>query len=126
MKKPSKKLLLEIAEKSCGVVTYAGEMAKVSRNTFHKWMNASPWLKEAMTEARDNLVDLAEQGLIKNVKDGDPKSCIYITSTLGKRRGYTQLIETRDRTKFDDALEDMSEEDLLELMDKTSKRISNG
>lgn len=126
MKRPSKKELLKIAQESCGVVLYASEKANVSRKTFYAWMTKTPWLKEAMTEARDNLVDLAEKGLIKNIKDGDSRACIYVTSTLGKRRGYTQLIETRDRTKFDDALQDMSDDDLMELLEKTTERIKNG
>ena len=125
MARPSKKILLKVIEKSCGVVTYAGKMCKVDRRTFHRWMVASPWIKEAMEEARDNLVDLAEETLIKAIKKKDVKASIYVTSTLGKRRGYTQLTEIRDRSKLKDAMEDLTDEELVELLDRNDRRIKD-
>lgn len=124
-KRPSKKRLLEVAEKSCGVVTYAGEMCKVDRKSIQRWMSQFEWFKEAMIEGKDNLVDLAEMSLIKNVKKDDVKASIYVTSTLGKRRGYTQLTEIRDRSKLKDAMEDLTDEELVELLDRNDRRIKD-
>jgi hypothetical protein len=125
MKKPSKKKLLEVAVESCGVVTYAGIMCQVDRKTIQRWMAKHDWFKEAMTEGRDNFVDLGEMGLIENVKKGDVKACIYVTSTLGRKRGYTQLIETRDRSKLKDAMEDLPTEELIAMLDRNKKRIED-
>ena len=123
MKKPGKKKLLEVAEACCGVVTYGAQMCKVDRNTFHRWILKHDWLKEAMTEARDNLVDMAEIGLIKAIEKHDVKASIYVTSTLGRKRGYTQMIETRDRSKLKDAMEDLSDQELIDLLEDNNRRI---
>lgn len=126
MKKPSKKRLLEIAEDSCGVVLYAARKANVDRRTFHRWINRYEWLKIAMVEARDLLVDEAEMVLVDAMKEKkDVKAAVYITSTLGRKRGYTQMIETRDRSKLKDAMEDLSNEELIEMLERNGKRIND-
>lgn len=126
MKRPSKKKLLEVAEKSCGVVTYGANMCKVDRKTFGRWMNQFDWLKTAMIESRDSLVDEAEMTLVEALREKkDVKAAIYITSTLGRKRGYTQMVETRDRSKLKEAMEDLPTEELIAMLERNDKRIKD-
>lgn len=125
-KKPSNALILKRIDEHGGIIKTIAESFGVSRQAMYNWINKNPKLKEAHLNSREIFIDTAEEGLFELVKAKNERAVVYALSTLGKRRGYTQLIETRDRTKFDDALQDMSEEDLLELLEKTTKRISDG
>ena len=62
--------------------------------TIKKYCAEYPELDGAIDEARDKLLDMAENRLWKNVEDGHPSSIFFTLKTLGKNRGYVERIES--------------------------------
>ena len=50
-------------------------------------------VSDAIEEAREDMVDLAELALRKSVMNGEPWSVAMVLKTLGKSRGYVERQE---------------------------------
>ncbi len=64
------------------------------RDTITTYMRRDPEIADAVHEARENLIDIAESGLMRNVSDRHPASIFFTLKTLGKDRGYVERTET--------------------------------
>lgn len=76
-----------------GNVTAAARELGYSRTQVYKKINASPALQEVLVEAREELVDIAESALRKEILDGNITAIIFALKTLGKSRGYVERQE---------------------------------
>jgi hypothetical protein len=56
-------------------------------------------LRDAQTQAREALLDLAESQLYKKIEEGDLTSIIFALKTIGKSRGY---VERHEKGKISD------------------------
>ena len=111
--------IIDALTASDGIISDAAEMLGYTRPALSARINKSLELKLAVEEASENIVDLAVHGLREAVKKGDVTACIYITKTLGKKRGFSERheIDLRERlTSTDVDLSKMSNEELDELI----------
>lgn len=111
--------ILAAIDKSDGIIADAARLLGYSRPALSARINKSLELKLAVEEASENIVDLAVHGLRDAVKKGDVTACIYITKTLGKKRGFSerQEIDLRGKlTTTDVDLSKLSNEELDELI----------
>ncbi|MBL4836185.1 MAG: hypothetical protein JKY34_01295 [Kordiimonadaceae bacterium] len=76
-----------------GVQTEAAKLLGCDRCTVAEYIKRYPELKAVVSEAKETLIDLAEAGLGDHVKDRNLKAIMYVLSTVGKDRGYTQRTE---------------------------------
>lgn len=125
-KKPPKKVLIELAEHFAGVVTDVAESCGVTRQTVYNWMEKDPAFKEKMDDQNTVLVDLAIKGLRYNLEQNSERSVHYTLDRLARDKGFGRLIKIQDKSKFEDQFDDLSDEELEELLIKTTKRIANG
>lgn len=125
-KKPSKRTLIKLIESTGGVVMTMANKYKVTRKTMYEWINNDPETKEALIDSREVLVDFAEEGLFKGVKEGSEKLITYTLSTLGKSRGYIQRLETKDITNIDNHLDELSDAEIIAEMKRSRERIKKG
>ena len=125
-KKPSKKKLLELIHHHCGIVTDIAKAINVDRRQIYRWIenDKSGELKQAIEDGRDQLIDLAKSGLKKNVEDGLEKSIIYVLGTLGRKEGFGNVIQVQNRDRLDEQLDDMTDEEILEAMADSRRRIN--
>ena len=124
-KKPSKKHFLETIALKYGIIKDIAEAYEVSRQTVYRWIDSSPEFGEAITKGKDRMIDLAESKLIENIGLGKEKSIIFALETIGKKRGYTQLIETRDRSAVENAFDDLPDEELERMLKERTDRLTN-
>jgi hypothetical protein len=91
------KLITEAIKKNNGYVSRAAKSINCSPSTIFKYSNIHPEVKQAIEEARRNygteLVDCAEDSLLKRVNDGDVTSILFALKTRGKERGYDQDVD---------------------------------
>jgi len=92
IKKPSKKELTTVIMAELGIVTRIAKHYDVSSSTIYRWIN-SAGMKEVLERARDMVVDIAEDELIKLIKNGNVAATIFTLKTLGKHRGYVERTE---------------------------------
>lgn len=125
-RKPPKRILLELAKKYAGVVTDVAEHCGVSRQSVYKWLEKDPEFKEAMDAQNQVLVELALKGLRYNLEQNSEKSVHYTLDRLARDKGFGKLIKIQDQSKFEDQFDEMSTDELEELLIKTTNRIANG
>ena len=124
-KKPSLKKLLELAETYAGCVNDIAAACNVYRSTIYEWKQKHPEFKEACENGNDILVDLALKGLKDLLAKGSEKSVHYTLDRLARDKGFGMLLQVRDKSKLDDQLEEMTDEEILEKMEKSRKRIND-
>lgn len=76
-----------------GNITRAAAMLKVNSGRLRRFVNSSPYLSEEMREARERLVDVAEDNLAEALTDKDNEvrrdmATRLVLTTIGKGRGW--------------------------------------
>ena len=124
--KISNERIIKAIKESYGIITNTARRLKVSRQALHEWINEDEELKNAVKHARENdLKDLIEDALVKNIKRGKEASIIFASKTQLRNRGYQERIEVTDKSKLDDQIQQASEQDLLDMMAKLQKKIND-
>jgi len=120
----NKKAMLQALEKNLGVVTTSAKAAGIDRATHYRWMQKDPAYKQLVEELSNVALDFAESQLHQQIKSGNASSTIFYLKTKGKKRGYTERMEVVDRSKVDENLEDMSNDELMELMQSLTDKLN--
>ena len=74
-------------------VALHGEGHTISRQTIVRAIDKSPRLQKAVENSREEILDLAEDNLVRNLKAGDIHAAKFTLETLGKHRGYIRKYE---------------------------------
>jgi hypothetical protein len=79
-----------LIEQFGGNVSAVARALKVSRTTMHKRIKRSVFLKHAVSECREELLDEAEAKLVEAIRRGEPWAICFYLKTQGKQRGYVE------------------------------------
>ena len=93
MAKLSKRKVAAALLEAHGVVAHAARLLGVTREHLTAYIAKNPDLQRVRDEARERLLDVAEEGLFEAVKRRRPWALQYVLSRLGKHRGYTERTE---------------------------------
>ena len=98
IRKPANTVLTEetvaIALRKCaGIQTRAARVLGVSQSAISQRVSASEYLQNIYSEIRESLLDVAEDELIKKLKQGHMTAIIFYLKCIGKARGYTEKQE---------------------------------
>ena len=91
------KAMLEALEKTAFNVSAACKMVGIDRKTHYDWLNKFNTYKKQCEEIQESLIDFAESQLLKKMKNEDLGAIIFFLKTKGKKRGYTERIETETK-----------------------------
>lgn len=78
---------------SHGIIARAARKLGVSREYLFRYISKHPDLQAVRDEARELLLDLAEEGLIDALVKKAPWAIQFTLARLGKDRGYTERVE---------------------------------
>lgn len=104
-----------------GVKSQAAAILGCDRTTVDNYIERHPELEDVWKQARSSLVDRAEGVISRAIDADDLKAAMYVTSTLGKDRGWTTRtehtgkdgnaieIEERNKQIADDTLNKLTE-----------------
>lgn len=81
-----------ITEKK-GFITQAAKRLGISRRQLHRLINKHPTVKEALTDAREEMKDFTEGKMYQKIADGDTTMIIFYAKTQMKDRGYVERQE---------------------------------
>lgn len=76
-----------------GFVTVAAQALGVSVKAVYSAAERHPEVREALEMAREQMLDIAEGALYKNIQAGDNTAIIFFLKTQGKKRGYIERQE---------------------------------
>ena len=85
--------MLEAVKKNGGAVYLAARELGCAPNTIYNRMEKTPALKQAVEDARGEVVDYAEQKLRLAILNGEPWAIAMALKTIGKSRGYVERQE---------------------------------
>lgn len=91
--KVSQDELLKAIERHGGCVNQIAREYKMTSNGLRKRLRENPELAEAVQEARETLIDEAEAGLRKAVKQQKPWALKLVLTTIGAKRGYGHRLQ---------------------------------
>ena len=87
------KRMLEAVKKNGGAVYLAARELGCAPNTIYNRMERVPSIKQAVEDARGEVVDYAEQKLRLAILNGEPWAIAMALKTIGKSRGYVERQE---------------------------------
>jgi hypothetical protein len=88
---------LEAIPGTGGIVTAIARKVGCAWATARKFIDTHPTVASAYQDECESILDLAEAKTISAIKDGDTQMIRYYLSTKGKRRGYSEKVETEQR-----------------------------
>lgn len=112
-KKPTIEIFREVCESKAGIAGDIATALGVRRSTLYGWLNSDPEFASVLDEAREKLIDMAENRL-RTLIQGVPKfeidhngekwfagwiekpsetAIIFTLKTRGKKRGYVERQE---------------------------------
>jgi transposase-like protein len=99
--------ILEVISGTGGDISEIARRLGCARSTVYRYMDRYPSVAEAIEDEREELLDLAEEGLMKQVREHDLQAIIFVLKTKGKDRGYTTWIHlgATVRREIDDLLD---------------------
>lgn len=112
-KRPSKELFRKVCEANAGIIGGIASTLRVRRSTVYLWCSKYPEFRQALNDAREQFIDLAESNLRKLVagvpaietdENGNKRfvgwierpsetAIIFTLKTRGKKRGYVERSE---------------------------------
>ena len=87
------KRMLDAIKKNGGAVYLAARELGCAPNTIYNRMEKVPAMKQAVEDARGEVVDYAEQKLRLAILNGEPWAIAMALKTIGKSRGYVERQE---------------------------------
>jgi hypothetical protein len=106
MGKPKTKFIkkeewLKAVRDNAGIIGGIAATLKLDRTTVFRKAQAEPWLKEAIFEATESTLDLAELSMRAAIECGNMKAIMWFLERKGRDRGYGKelKIETDSASK---------------------------
>jgi hypothetical protein len=109
-----------------GLVAVAARKLQIDRQTIYNRMQKSDAVKDAVAEAREFVLDVAEAKLMQAVEAGEPYAICFTLKCLGKARGYveTQRHELTGKDGGPIETREMSDEELIERAKLSTNRVA--
>ena len=76
-----------------GFVSVAARNLGCADRTVRNYMERYAVCKQAVTDARESMIDIAEGRLYQNINSGDNTAIIFFLKTQAKHRGYIERHE---------------------------------
>ena len=76
-----------------GFVSVAARNLNCADRTVRNYIERYAQCKQAVTDARESMIDMAEGKLYQNIANNDTTSIIFFLKTQAKQRGYVERHE---------------------------------
>ena len=113
---------------SYGNIMVISERIGCQRSTVYSWLDKELELKLQLDSEREMIVDLAENKLVENLKNGETSSIHFVLKTLGKKRGYVEKQEIEHTDGLKEKIRNMTPEERekrWEELDREWKKNKN-
>ena len=86
-------LMIESLGQQLGNITVACNECKVSRQTHYDWIRKNPLYAKAVERVQDELLDMAENSLHRQILDKNVQATMFYLKNKGRVRGYADRQE---------------------------------
>ena len=85
--------IIEALHDSHGLLTLAAQKTGLGYRTVQRYAEEYPSVIEAVREAKEGMLDLAESKLLESIEKREAWAICFYLKTQGKQRGYTERQE---------------------------------
>ena len=121
--------IIDAIRESNGLLTLAAKKAGIGYTTVWRYTQDYPSVKEAVTEAKEKMLDFTESKLYEKIKEGDNAAIIFYLKTQGKKRGYIERQEVTGEggkpISYELTVKDAETKELTERIIKGGQVVSN-
>lgn len=82
--------VIEALELNGGIKTAAAIALGIGRTTLYRFIDSNPECRAKIEEIDNMTLDLAEGQILKAIKDGDRRTCMWYLELKGHQRGYSR------------------------------------
>lgn len=111
--------VIEAVKETHGLLTLAAVKSGIGYRTICRYVAENPAVAEAVQEAKEGTLDLAEGKLFTAISKGEAWAICFYLKTQGKQRGYTERHEVTG--KDGEAIKN----NIIVSSDATKKKIEN-
>lgn len=83
-----------------GMVTFAAQRANVCVNTVYRYIERYDEVSQALTQARNEVTDKAENKLFDAIEAGEPWAITFYLKNKARDRGYGEKVEHTGEVKM--------------------------
>lgn len=117
----TKKKLLKYLEEGRGIVSYACQKARISRQTFYNYKKEDKEFADAVEEINESIIDVVESKLLTQINDNNLTAIIFYLKTKGRYRGYVEMSDSNVNLNGSVNLRPLTDEELDELRSMNEK-----
>lgn len=99
-------------EATGGLIAPAARRLGVSRQTVYRATQTYPTVKQALDDAREALLDVAEDNIFRAASEGDVPTSKWLLERLGRDRGYVLRVENETLSFSASEVSKMSDDEL--------------
>lgn len=85
--------IILVLDKKAGLLAPTAKAIGISRRCLYNWIEASPKLKQAVKDARETVIDMAESVLMEKIQGKETVATLFYLKTIGRDRGYVERQE---------------------------------
>ena len=120
----TKKAFLKALENTLGVKTPAARKIGINPSTVYMWINDDPEFAKAVKEIEEQVLDFSESHLYQQIAENNTTATIFHLKTKGKHRGWIERVEFQDKSKLDDHLESMTDDEIVGLIKNLTSKLN--
>jgi len=106
----------------------ASLLLSCDRKTIDRYLLEFPDMNEALMEAKEAMVDVAQDSLLAMLQDRDCKghntACFFTLSTLGKQRGYSKQVVLEQKSNLPQSYDRLSNDELMQMIKGSAHPLS--
>ena len=87
--------IIKVLNEKNGNILETAKALSITRRCLYNWIEKDEELKQAVIDARETIIDIAENKLLQAINSGDMTAIIFTLKTLGKARGYIETKEVK-------------------------------
>jgi len=98
----------------------------IDRKTYYNWLKNDPEFSTQCSDCEEELIDLAESQLFKNITTGNVTSLIFFLCNKGKHRGWqsvSQIVQRFYGAAPGERFRNLSNKDLVGQIQRLSKKL---
>jgi len=114
--------IIKALHETNGLLTMAAAKSGIGYTTVKRYVAEFPSVKQAAYDAKEAMLDFAENKLYSKIKAGDNTAIIFYLKTQGKSRGYIERQEFANPAGESFRVEHDAKGKLLNILNRLSAR----
>ena len=119
-----KKKFLQLFRESHGMVYQTIHNTGISKETYYRWYKGDQDFADKINEIKEEVTDIVESQLIKNIQNGKEISAIFYLKCKARDRGYIEIQNVESKVEQKQISIGVIDPETKKLMEETVKLLN--